>query len=267
MTAQEGDTSTRRLTPQGVLEVLKGLCSQLEKDNGHLPLEELSFDTTVDAWLLAMNAGRWDWDELHTLLYWLFDTDFSERDCIRVLTPYEKRTLRGVCELIASKAAAPELKPVRMLGKECAPAGAFLALRSALAEAGVDVSYLSPSTLVAWYFAEYPEQMFREIVRLGPGEVKVHGFSLRNRLRDVSLNVCVYSFLATFVSGALCIKFPWARYVLVPSVVLLTISVLVDWCSALRKRRGVEAEGVRDFRDLSYLLVGEKPPLRHAKPV
>jgi hypothetical protein len=50
--------------------------------------------------------------------------------------PAREKTLRGVCELLATQARRPLVPPANMLGRECASAGVFLAMRALLVQVG-----------------------------------------------------------------------------------------------------------------------------------
>jgi hypothetical protein len=54
-----------------------------------------------------------------------------------VLEPAEAPTLRELCEFIAQASVRPSIEPVSIMGTTCLNAGAFLAIRSLLRDAGV----------------------------------------------------------------------------------------------------------------------------------
>ena len=74
-----------------------------------------------------------------------------------------------VCQLIAARAARPAIRPSRLLGSECAPAGAFLTIRSLLHEAGAPAGEIAPSTPLAPYTRRFAEVFLGPVSRLAPG--------------------------------------------------------------------------------------------------
>jgi hypothetical protein len=132
----------------------------------------LSFDTTVLAWLSAWDPFDCDLVDEQALGRHL-NTEWAiacpAEDWLAVLKPTHTQTLGGVCALIARHAVRPLVRPVSLFGCTCAPAGAFLSLRSQLRQAGIDVERIAPSTLLGPYLVWHREAIFRLLARLAPG--------------------------------------------------------------------------------------------------
>ena len=155
-------------TPEYVLSVLRewhrravGYESEVDADS------DLSAESTVDFWLDESDfsgwndVGRWQND--------VWKIRCTDEEWRAVLKPARKRTVGGVCDLIARHATRRKLRPARLLGRECLPAGAFLAVRTLLSEAGADVEDLAPSTPLAEWTRRHLNVFLWPIANLAPG--------------------------------------------------------------------------------------------------
>lgn len=105
-------------------------------------------ETTVAQLGLAFDWGRAK--KLGPALGTYFGVDATRDEWLKVLTPGSQRTLADVCDFLVKKGARlPASEPIRIFGTECDSAGAFLTLRSLLAEEGINVSDLRPSSGLA----------------------------------------------------------------------------------------------------------------------
>jgi hypothetical protein len=86
----------------------------------------------------------------------VFGVQFSKARWREVLKPEKQRTLRDVCELVATRATRNELVPYSILGRECRSAGAFCLVRAMLQAAGANVAALAPSSPLEPYLRDYP---------------------------------------------------------------------------------------------------------------
>ena len=113
-------------TPEYVLAVIRDEYRQFwrfKTDAG--PEARLTFETTI--------AELQDFYELRLRdLGRTLDSDWNlcrSDDAWRaVLEPETDRTVRDLCEFIARDATMPGIRPARLLGVTCAPAGAFFAV-------------------------------------------------------------------------------------------------------------------------------------------
>ncbi len=122
-------------TPEYVLTVLRDMHRQQcqhdpEADPGAVP----SFDTTVAEWRDACDLLGWR--QLGHAYNQVWGIACSDDEWRAVLEPARQRRLADVCQLLAARAARPVIRPSRLLGNTCAPAGAFLTIRSLVHEAG-----------------------------------------------------------------------------------------------------------------------------------
>lgn len=121
-------------TPEYVLAVLRDMHRQQSQydpdaDRGAV----LSFGTTVSEWRDACDL-LW-WRELGRGNNQLWGISCSETEWQSVLEPASQKSLADVCQLIARRAMRPVIRPSRLLGSTCAPAGAFLTIRCCMRQA------------------------------------------------------------------------------------------------------------------------------------
>ena len=134
-----------------------------------------TFNTTIRQW--CDDAMLDEWTPLGTALNQTWGTKFTRKQWRQVLEPAREKTIRGVCELLATQARRPLIPPAIILGRECKSAGVFLAIRSLLIEAGAPAR-LRPSSSVEPYLKKWPKVFHEKINR------SVHGLA-DNRVGNV----------------------------------------------------------------------------------
>lgn len=144
----------RRMTPDEVLAELRLICR-------NWGISEVDIEKYVRPESSLLELGKRepeaDWGDLisHHGLSLPDDEWFAACRSIH--------TVEDFCEAVADLNEVPVIEPVTVLGTLCETAGAFLTLKRMLAEKGVDVSQLGPSSEVAPHLWERPEvfQWFR----------------------------------------------------------------------------------------------------------
>jgi hypothetical protein len=167
-------TTDEPATPEFVLAVLQDEyrqnCALGEALNESLVL---SFDSTVSTWLSQSDREPWPlWQAFNSE----WSINFTKDEWRRVLTQRRKRRLREVCDLIARHATRPRIREYFLLDRPCMPAGAFLTVRSLLADAGADTTEIAPSTPLSPYSRQYFKVFFGPISRLAPGALPATDF-------------------------------------------------------------------------------------------
>jgi hypothetical protein len=212
--------------------------------------ERLTHQTPVRTLRNAYGAPTLD--DLAMTLNRALGISVPRRDWRAVLQPAHVKTVGDVCDFIAARAVIPAIEPREIGGDHSAAAGAFLAVRETLDRAGINVSGLTPSTPLEPFLREHVRSLYH-LNHLAPGRLPtpqivapVHaGLS-------VAASACGFAALTCHCFGA------W------PSVeVLLMVTAAVCWVSlfvagwAVRPAR-VQLSWLKDFRDLSRVLAGER---------
>jgi hypothetical protein len=200
----------------------------------------LTFDSTIDEWRQACDLLGWrkvakamnDW----------FKTDFSDEQWKAVLEPAKKKTLRGVCELLATKVRRMEIKP---FGNRCVNAGIFLTIRSYLKRAGAK-EQIKPSTPIAPFSRNYLGEFFDGIAKLEPGAlplVKIHTpfYNCSVGAFLLGLVICgIGSFLNPFV--------------VIFGVCFAALAYVAIYVAAKSRPTKVEFGSIQTFRDLTLAI-------------
>jgi hypothetical protein len=213
--------------------------------------EDWQFDTRVRHWRTAyLNCWVEDplfpWPGLNFFADGLnewFGITASHVEWEILLDP--TATLRDVCQLVADKGARrPVARPCRLLGTECRTAGAFLALRALLAEAGVPIRDVRPSTPLPEVARRHLPALMREVWRLDPEALPFPDV----RPHALGAVVALLGFAELALLGIGC-RANETWLVLTAFVALVVTGGLLHLAGRLP--RSVNFEGVRTFADLA----------------
>lgn len=186
--------ATRPAAPEDVLAVFKDQYRfQLKFDPEAEPDYEIDFALTVRDWTNACDLIRPS--RLGPALGAEFGVEATRNDWLQVLKPVKKRTLKEVCEFISSRGGrVPVAKSYRIFGTRCRTAGAFLAIRAMLNEAGIDVRGLRPSCSVNEFIKNNNRHsaLLNSMCRLAPGVLPDAVQRKENRTVD---GVAAFAFL------------------------------------------------------------------------
>ncbi len=161
-------TLSEPATPEYVLAVLQDLIRQTED----WPDLEVTFETTVaDTFPRDVDYPFENRPDLGKILNPWLGIAIPDEDWAQVLEPPEERTVGEVCELVARHLARPRIRPARVAGVCCLPAGAFLTIRSLLHQAGAKAADIGPSTPLFPYTNRFLEVFVGPISRLAPGSL------------------------------------------------------------------------------------------------
>ncbi|MBI1322718.1 hypothetical protein GC170_05985 [bacterium] len=245
-------TIDKPATPKYILAVLQDMQrQQCQHDPEANPGAKLSFETTVAEWRDACDLLGWR--ELGRAYNQLWAIACSDEDWRTVLEPASQRRLAEVCHLIAARVARPTVRPSRMLGSTCAPAGAFLTIRSLLHDAGAPACEIAPSTLLAPYTRRFTEVFLGPISRLAPGALPP--VRILTPVYDAAIwgiLVAVVCLLVGACSGA--------HLLTVSGVVLFASAYALTWYAArCLLPASVEFGELRTFRDLAVVVAGGSP--------
>jgi hypothetical protein len=206
-----------------------------------------TFATTVKEWREAMDLVRWK--PLGHALNESWRTDFSTDEWFQVLEPAREKTLREVCELLATRARRPLVPPARIMGCECMTAGLFLAIRSLLVQAGAPPT-IRPSTPLASFLQKWPEVFQQDISRLAPG-----GLLLTHKQETLTLVVILCYILAALLGLlSLVAGSPWPA---ISAVLFYGLGWTAAGCGKWFPGP-LTLESVTTFRDLTETIVEQQ---------
>ncbi len=153
---------TNKYTAEEVLEIFKEqhrLCSPLDPEAD--PEAEITAEMTIREWRWANDLVGWK--ELSKFLNQEFRINLSEKMWYEILEPAGKRQLIDVCRLISKHATKEYFQQKILFGTPCMKANVFLTIKRNLANKGVNVSRLRPSSNLAEYIEEYGSPVLEEI--------------------------------------------------------------------------------------------------------
>jgi hypothetical protein len=208
----------------------------------------LSFETTVAEWRDACDLIRTD--GLGAALNEMWQISVPLETWQSVLEPAKRRTLREVCDAIASCATQPVIRPEGALGSSCAEAGAFLAVRTILLRAGAEPALIRPSLPIAEIARRHPEVFLGAISRLAPG--RLPQVTIRSPLHH---RVAVWAIMFGLVAALAAAKaYPLVALGALSVVVLATVAI---WALSRVPPREVRFGGVVTFRHLAEAIARE----------
>lgn len=232
-------------TPEYVLEVLREWhrIAVAVGDAREIPI---SLDTPFWDWMDCQEVDDWGRGGFGGAMNRAWSVDIPRKKWKDF--EWTASTLGELCELIASQAKRPVLRPWYHIAGECWPAGAFLTLRSLLAGAGLDPSLLTPSAPLEPYLTRRYDSLWLSIARLRPGCGPVPYFTRGERLaRKTLMAVFGLSFLGLCVLPILAI----------PVLMLSWIGFFIS--SQFMGGWQFQDPTIRSFRDLAYALTGQEP--------
>ncbi len=203
----------------------------------------LSHESTVAEWRDACDLLPWP--KLAEGMNRCWSVAISTEQWCDVLHPAKKRQLRGVCELLARHVKVPRVRPAHILGASCVSAGALLTIRSYLAEAGADVTSVTPSTPLREYTRRYPAVFLGPVSQLAPGALPL--VKIRTPVDQaftVGMALAWVGGMVGLCSGSTAIG--------TLSMLLFPICFIGDWTvGRWVLPASVEFRGLETFRDLS----------------
>ena len=243
-------------TPDYVLAVLRDEHrQQCGYDDCADPTAVLTFDSTVAEWRQACDLV--DWRGLGRAYNQLWRIRCSDAEWYEVLEPARQRRLDEVCALIARNTFRPRIRPARLFGCTCTPAGAFLTIRALLGQAGADPKVIRPSTPLAWYTRRYWMVLLWTISQLAPGSLPP--VRVRTPIYDAALWGLQAGCLCWLLAPLLfCFGGFWGPYLLMAVGGLVAApSYALTWVAARwLLPASVEFGSLQTFRDLARV-VGE----------
>jgi hypothetical protein len=239
-------------TAEYVLAVLRDLHRQQCQYDPEAEADvSLTFDSTIDDWRAACDLEYSC--KLGRSLNQYWGITCSDEEWHAVLEPATEQRLAGVCELIARQVRRPRIRPAKFFGRTCAPAGAFLTVRSILHQAGAPAEAITPSSPLAPYTRRYCELFLGRILRLAPGAMPP--VKIRKPLYDASILGLLIG-IVVLLCGAFGKAYGAAA---IGSVVAFSCYVGI-WIAARGLPSSVQFGQMKTFRDLAVVIAAGGPP-------
>ena len=234
-------------TADDILAVLRDMHrQQCTHDPEANPDISLSHESTIAEWRDACDLLPWAKVAEAMNNYWSVSIPMDQWR--EALEPAKQRTLRGVCHLLAGHAKRPRIRSANLLGSNCVPAGAFLTIRSYLADAGTDVSDVGLSTPLREYTRRYTGVFLGPVSQLAPGALPL--VKIRTPVYHafiIGILVAWVGMIVGWCSGSLEIGL---FAVLLFAVCYLGVWTIGRWVLPA----SVEFRGLETFRDLSKVI-------------
>lgn len=255
----------QRVTSEEVFVLYRSLCGKSPYSYPSLLNGELTATTTIEDWDCCWNLfdATFGSGERHFANYWneWWGVDIPWSEWSPILRNPANHTVADVCKLIAKYARRPVAREVTILGRRCASAGMFLAIRSLLTTAGASEASIGPSTELAEYSRRYFNTFDRQIRLLAPNRLP-HPQIVRN----VIARFFEWIVFGCIIGCASCMIFALAHPVRpMPAVIaafVLTSFILIAGIAAIISKDAIPESvafgDLRTFRDLTKCLVGKK---------
>ena len=204
--------------------------------------EQLTFDSPYGEYLDTRGC---DWYPTSVI-------NFEFRTRLRHRRGERLDTLGDLCSQIARDTTVGEIKPLRILGRTCAVAGAFLTIRALLREMNVGTADIAPSSPLRVLRPPDLLALFLELRKIVPNKLPDPHYQLRlYRLKHVLIWSAITPVLLSIVLGVmvLCGASPYSLLVLVPVYVFFFRPRQWFW------REFVVLEGIETFGDLARAVV------------
>jgi len=257
-------TNDAPATPEYVLAVLQDMHRQACQFDPEVDSDAtLSFETTVAEWRKACDlVGSRELGRAHNEMWGM---NCSDAEWKGVLEPASQRHLSDVCQLIARRTIHRIIRAANIFGRECAPAGAFLTIRSLLQQAGVPAANIAPSTPLAPFTRRYSPVFLGPISRLAPGTLPPVRF--RTPVYDAAIWGIFAATILFLAGGIATALFDQGYLFTIAGVLLFAFCYALSWFSARHVLpASVQFGDLKTFRDLAVVLARASESKTNADP-
>jgi hypothetical protein len=258
-------------TPEYVLEVLRDgyrFCAIERKE----PEWALSFETPFSDFQNDFLDHNFDaaWTCLGRIkgLCDLFRIECNCTEWESLCNRPNAHTILDVCNRISRQMVTrPGIKPWPHIDGDCLSAGAFLTVRAMLAQRGVDVRHLTPSSPLDEIAFDHWDALYWRLMLLHPGSLPIHNWKTSLASYVLSGISCLLLFCSVILIFPAAIFLTLANPILgILGFVVLAGSVIGTWRLYQRSQRPpftrIAWGPLHTFRDLSYALAGQQPRRR-----
>lgn len=237
-------------TPEYVLAVLQ---DRIRQDEEWANLKVTFATTVAGAFPLEPEIMWGKTPNLGQILNKCLDIAIPDDEWAHVLEPPKERTVGDVCQLVACYLERPRIRPARVAGVSCLPAGAFLTVRSLLHQAGAKAEEIGPSTPLAPYTRQFLEVFVGPIARLAPGAFPQWHWEISGATKKAWLSFGL-GLLCLGASRVLPCLEPTAYFFIAESFVQMWLAA--KWLGPSKLLFGE----LRTFRDLAIFIAARATP-------
>jgi hypothetical protein len=153
--------------PDEILQLIRAnYIQQQQYDDIALKNQDLRFETTIFDWRdICDLVGT---SELWKYLNYYFHLDASRETWMEILEPDDEKTLADLCQFVADRVEREIIEPIKIMGDYCTTAAIFKSLKRRLADRGLDVSDIRPSSQLEPLVKKYKSVLIEEINQLDP---------------------------------------------------------------------------------------------------
>jgi len=270
MPLNETQAPRRRMSEDDVLAVLRDWQSR----SGDCDESPVDFKTPLDEALLHIGLEEdlgWNGSRcLRKTIEKSFHISIARDRWKAALYPWRRHTLRHLCELIAGQAMVAEIRPITVFGRRCLPAGAFLAVRGALAEAGIDMAGISPSTPLEPTLKRRAHEVNTEMTKLASGKLPLAEVAeplpvrAGETLFAFGMLATILAVVAAWLGNAVSLVYPLAVMLAIPGLAVLLLSAALLTMGMLFPPGRATMGDLKTFRDLCLALVDSIERENHA---
>ena len=153
--------------PEEILQIIRAnYLQQQQYDDIALKDQDLTFETTIFDWRDICDLV--DTSELWKYLNYYFHLNASREIWMEILEPDDERTLWHLCRFVADTAEKEVIEPIQVMGNYCGTAAIFKSLKKRLADRGLDVSDIRPSSQFEPLVKKYKSVLIEEVNQLAP---------------------------------------------------------------------------------------------------
>lgn len=241
-----------------ILEFLKSSHRQrIQIEIRILSEDEITNDLSIRNWIDEM--GLLNWKELCKYYCQVFEIEEYETEFRNSMLPIKKKTIGDFCEFVSKKAVKPELKSVKVFGRNCEEAGIFKYLKRKMAEENEAKSKeIKPSSKIENYMNDFAFKIVEEVNKINPSilpTIKYEPNEFEKQDWILFLSGTIALIIATIIDNWLIVGI---------GIGVIISGIWINKISFKIKPNKFEFEGIETFRDLVELIKKKKHGLQQS---
>lgn len=209
--------------------------------------DEITYDLTIRNWIDEMELLNWK--ELCKYYCQVFEIEEYEIEFRNSMLPIEKKTIKDFCEFISKRAVKPELKSVKLFGRDCEEAGIFKYLKRKLADENESKSNeIKPSSNIENYMNDFGFKIVEEVNKIHPNilpTIKYEPNEFEKNDWQLFLSGIIALITASIIDNWLIVGI---------GIGLIISGIWMNKVSIKIKPNKFQFEGIETFRDLVKLI-------------